>query len=302
MSNSKAKAKVKVKKHLRRRSNWYIYLISFAATFAALGMVILAFQDILFPVSTSTQTTDRFGSFIPSDELDVTVLFMMGDNQGSIPSKYMLMNYRPADEIIVLVPLSESTRVTVGSSSGKLTDLYRQGGASRVVEGIKTTLGIECEFYVQFDRSSFTSFTAPFGEIQVNVPYDFTAGGITLRSGDHRLAGADLFVYMMFANFPQAGEEFELVITGTAMSALINTNLRNLDPQIIQEAFNSVYNNASTNLTFRDYSNYQRALVYTSQNSFNPAVYYLPAGEYNAGEFVLSNQSIADILNRFNLA
>ena len=110
-------------------------------------------------------------------------------------------------------------------------------------------------------------------------------------------------MYMNFVNFPESvvGEDYDLVVTGTAVTNLINTNSRQREPEMIQDAFNRIRNNANTNLTFRDYTAYQRALHYTSVNSTNPAIYYVPDGLYETGDFVVSNQSIANILNRFNL-
>jgi anionic cell wall polymer biosynthesis LytR-Cps2A-Psr (LCP) family protein len=225
---------------------------------------------------------------------------MASNEQGSIPNKYMLLNYRPRDGAIVIVPLSENTR----TGSGRLTDLYRQGGARAVMSGIESTLGVECEFYVLFDRSSFTGFISPLGEVLMRIPYDFTGGGINISAGEHRLSGGDLFTYMNLfnpADFPQAGSDYNLVIMGTAITTLLNLNCRNMDSETIQDAFNKILNNATTNLTFRDFTAYQRALLYTSENSFNPASYYLPTGHHELGEFIISNQSIANILDRFNL-
>ncbi|MCL1788751.1 MAG: LCP family protein [Oscillospiraceae bacterium] len=290
---------IKEKKHLRRRSNWYIYLISFAATTVLLALCILAFWDVLFPAGTTK--SDPWKTYIPEYELNSTVLFMMGDEQGSVPNSFMLMNYRPGDEVIALIPLNASTRIKAGNKTGKLTDLYKQGGADTLMTGIKDTFGIECDFYVNFDRSSFTGFTSLLGEIKVNIPFFFEGGGIDLHSGEHHLSGGELFLYMNYADFPQAGEDYNLVIIGSAISSLINTNGRHLDTESIQEAFNKILNTASTNLTFRDFANYQRALLYTSENSVNPANYYVPNGVYESDEFIISAESVANIYNRFDM-
>jgi anionic cell wall polymer biosynthesis LytR-Cps2A-Psr (LCP) family protein len=291
----------KEKKHLRRRSNWYIYLISFAATTVLLGLFILAFRDVLFPVSTMGPKNPLM-NYVPGEEFDTTILFMMGDEQGSVPNNFMLLNYRPRDEVIALIPLNAATRAAAGNISGKLTDLYSHGGARTVIAGVKETLGIECEFFVHFDRSSFTGFTAPLGEIRVNIPFFFEGGGIELHTGEHFLSGGDLFLYMNFADFPQAGEDYDLVIMGSAITTLINSNGRHLEAEIIQDAFNKIINTANTDLTFRNFTYYQRALLYTSENSVNPAIYYIPSGNYEGDEFIISTLSIANIHNRFNIS
>jgi uncharacterized protein YejL (UPF0352 family) len=287
----------------RRRSNWYIYLISFATTFALLCLLVLAFQDVLFPDGSNRAHNNWGHGFIPSEELDTTVLFMLSDAQGSVPTMYMLANYRPADEVIVIVPLNADTRITVpgrNAKIGTLPDIYREGGAIMVKEGLEETLGIECEYFVVFDRSSFTSFMADLGDVTVRIPFDFSGGVISLKAGEHKLTGGDLFIYMTRANFPQAGVNYNLVIMGSVVSSIINTNARNLDTETIQSAFLRILNNSTTNMTQAVFREYQQALLHTSRNTFNPAGYYLPPGSYEGGMFVLNDTAIAEIQRRFN--
>jgi anionic cell wall polymer biosynthesis LytR-Cps2A-Psr (LCP) family protein len=217
----------------------------------------------------------------------------------------MLLNYRPRDSVVALVPLAAETLVQTGSgnsaSSARLLELYQRGGATRVMDGIKNTFGVDCEFYVKFDRSSFAGFVSSLGEVQVNIPFDFSGAGVTLPAGEHSLSGGDLFVYINYADFPQAGDDYNLVIMGSAVMNLININCRRLEIEDIQDAFNKIRNNASTNLTFRDYTSYQRALLHTSATSINPAVYYIPSGHYDGSDFIVSNQSKVNVLNKFGL-
>jgi anionic cell wall polymer biosynthesis LytR-Cps2A-Psr (LCP) family protein len=295
----------KNRKNLRRRSNWYIYLISFAATFMLLGLVVLAMRDVLFPgMGISTWDKTR-GDYVPDEALDVTVLFMLSDEHGGVPGKFMMLNYRPRDGVITVVPLNAKTRVKSGRNAGTLTELYSQGGAQRVSEGIKDEFGVECGFYAQFDRSSFTEFVNLLGEVSVDVPFNFSSDEINLSAGEHKLTGDELFIYMSrfnSADYPQAGEDYDLVIMGSAITTLLNSNCRNKDSDAIQNSFNKILNNATTNLSFKDYTEYQQALLYTSKNSVNPAVYIIPSGEYESDKFVASNQSVADILSKFGIA
>ncbi|MCL2035765.1 MAG: LCP family protein [Oscillospiraceae bacterium] len=293
------------RKSVRRRSNWYIYLISFASTLAFLLLIVLAFQDLLFS-HTPNGYNDGWGpqNYTPEKELDVSILFMMGESQGAPPDKYMLVNYRPKDGAIVLVPLNPHTRLTGTDGNGKITDLYASGGAKSVVAGIEKTLGIKCRF-VQFERSSFTSFAFTLGKFYVNaiVDFDWESNGerLVITKGEHALTGSDLFSYIIYATFPPEHDGYDLTMSGEIVKSLVNTNLKGMDVEAIYGAFMKIVNNANTDLTSADYRTYQQALYYTSQSAGNPAHYYLPSGEYDGEEFVLSNQTIADILKEFNL-
>ncbi|MDR0198100.1 MAG: LCP family protein [Oscillospiraceae bacterium] len=292
-----------VKKQVRRRSNWYIYLISFAAAFAALSLFILAYWDNFFPETGMTSSVDRQGvvSFIPSADLDVTVLLMLSETQGGIPDYFVLMNYRPRDEKIVLVPLRGETYVSDGIKSGKLTVMYGQGGAPAVMSGIKSYFRIECGFYIKFDRASFVNFVALMGDTPVKIPYDIKDGGVSLDSGSATLSSDDLYNYITYKNFKD-GDGYRLVVMGSAMSSLINNNAKNLTTEKIQNLFNKILNNTDTDLAFKDYKNYQQALFYTSANAIEPATFYIPYGEYDdSGAFVTSRESVDSILQKFSL-
>jgi hypothetical protein len=304
------KLKIKIKKpkkaDRRRRSNWYIYLISFAATSLLLGLFIAAFQDILFPQTAIGHIEQGRGSYSPAPELNTVALFMMSDEPGSIPSMYMLVNYRPRDGVIVLVPLDEDTRLEVrgsglrGGTSGRLVDLYRIGHGELVSAGISDTFGVDCEYHVTFSRSSFTTFTALLGEVQVNVPAFFQSGSLVLSVGEHMLAGGDLFTYLNYAEFSATEHPDALLnIIGQSMTFFVNTSLRNMTELEINNTFNRVLNNATTNLTFTDFRTYQRALHHTSNNAINPAGAYIPTGTREGHEFILSAESIAEIRELF---
>jgi uncharacterized protein YejL (UPF0352 family) len=290
----------------RRRSNWYIYLISFAATFALLSLIVLAYQEVLFGGGSRTGG----GDYVPDPELDATILLMLGDKQGDPPHMFMMLNYRPADEVIMLVPFSADTVFSAQTSTrstitGTLTHLYSSGGAALVTDGISRAFEIDLNHYIEFDRASFISFTEDLGEVPISVPFDFTHSGVAFSEGENDLSGEELFIYlncMNNDNFPQVSKNYDLTVLGEAISSLINNNLNNLNAQTIQRTFNKALNNASTNITIGVYRSYQQALLYTSNVSVAPAGYILPMTTESDDGLVLTNRSIADILNRFSVA
>jgi len=292
---------IKEKRNIRRRSNWYIYLISFAVSFVALAMFVAAFWDNFFPQG-AQQAANRQGvmNFVPTEEMDITILFMLGESQGGVPAQYMMMNYRPRDEIIHFVPLRAETKVTSGSTNGTLTQMYRNNGAKGVMSGINSTFGLEIEYYIKFDRSSFINFINSAGEVLVHIPFDLNNGNVSFRSGENLLSGTDLYNYITFNNFEV--DDYNLVVMGSVGSSVVNNNFNNLSSEEIQNHFNKILNNADTNLTFRDYTFYQQALIYTSENSWNPATFFIPIGEFNgSGEYEISARGIVDILTKFGL-
>jgi anionic cell wall polymer biosynthesis LytR-Cps2A-Psr (LCP) family protein len=288
-------------KNKRRRSNWYIYLISFALTFTMLGLFVIASWGSLF----AGDSGDRWdANYVPPAELDTTILFMLSDARAGVPHKFMLLSYRPREEIITIVPLSADTRLETRSGGGRIADLYQNGRAGLVIEGISRTLGVDCSFFVKFDRASFTTFTEPLGNIAVTVPFPFFEGGLNLVAGEHLLSGGDLFIFMtladeVYADFAEAGSDPGLAVLARSMTALINSNMRNMDEESINGSFNRVMSNTNTNVVFTDFIDYQRALFFTSNTSITPAGFYLPTGTRVGNEFVISADSLTNIRERF---
>lgn len=67
---------------VRRKSNWYIYLIAFCITLAMIIMAIFSFRDFLFPKSQETGlSTDGTLSddFVPDHSMDLSVMTMISD-------------------------------------------------------------------------------------------------------------------------------------------------------------------------------------------------------------------------------
>ncbi|MCL2633497.1 MAG: LCP family protein [Oscillospiraceae bacterium] len=298
----------KNKKNVRRRSNWYIYFISFVAAFAILGMFILGIWDYFFPDRTQPMMNNQgIVNYVPGEELDVTILMMMSRSQGATPEQFMLLNYRPKSEQIVIVPLRPQTKIIDGGTTtgGTMVDAYNRGGAEAVMNGIKNTFGVECKFYVKFDRLSFINFTSLLGDTVLNIPFNIDDGAASFKSGTQALTATELYSYITITDFssvPGANEDYRFVVMGSSLCTLINNHCKGLARASIQELFNKILNNADTNLTFKDYTIYQQALLYNSENSVNPATYFIPTGELNEqGAFVVSENSISTILNRFAL-
>jgi len=292
-------------KRVRRKSNWYIYFISFAATFALLSLLILAFWSKLIPEKQKTAAAGQgtYG-YMPEEELNINILFMLGQSKGVIPDYFLLMNYRPRDEKVTLIPLKQETYVSGGGKSGKLTDMYRQGGIESIIKGIETTFRIEIGCYIKFDKNSFVNFISMFGDVPVNIPFNLEdkGSGVAFTAGLSQLSGADLYEYITFPQYGGESEDYRLVAIGSSLAALIKNNTRDLSSEVIQSMFNKIINTADTDLTFADFLIYQKALSYNSENGFDPPSYYIPFGEYNEkGAFVVSEEAKNTILVKFKI-
>ena len=290
------------KRTVRRRSNWYIYVLTFLITFVILSFVIYNIWDYIFPErNISAMSSGSPGDYRPDASFNTTLLLMMSEEKGGIPEYYMLLNYRPRDEMIVLVPVKKNLYAEVGNTKGTLTDIYKSGGSEGAVYAMKNVFGITCEHYIKFDRDSFIGFFDETGYTPVNIPYRLTGGAVDFDAGSYEFDGEALYDYLTYPEYDQ-GEDYRYMIHGLTVSNFINKNSRSLSVTRLQTLFNKILNTTDTNLEFSVFTKKQQAYLYTTQNSFNIADYYIPSGTTNdEGIFTVAENSAATILERFGV-
>lgn len=288
----------------RRKSNWYIYLIAFAVTMALVVMAVSTLWDKIMPspsqsgVSSSGKTT-----YLPDASNNMMMLVMISDMRAGAPDYYLVVNYRPAEELIECIPFRTDTEASVGGTTGTLTDLYNSGGTETVLYAFEGLAGVKCDYYVKFDRTSFMDFIDEIGNVTVNAPYDImdTGGNLAFTAGTHSLSGREAFNYLLYQS-KTPGDDYQSVVLGGMATYIFNTSFRNLSSTLMQTYISKLINTADTNMALEDYTRRQKAFLYTSENSYNPAEYYLPYGEANEnGRFVIAQNSISTIKERLGL-
>ena len=293
----------------KQKSNWYIYVITFLIT---LGIAVLAVQsmdEILFPKKSSDALNYEAVSYLPSEANNMTTLVMLSEMKAGTPDLYMIVGYRPNKETIALIPISKQLKATVGFTTGTLTQHYQNGGAESVMLAIHNAMGVEFDNYVKFDKISFIDFIDEIGKVSVNSSYDIPSGTVDedgnreifLTSGAHALNGADLYTYLSYTN-DELGDDYRNMTFSSVAMSIFNSNFRNLSSTLLQSYFNKIINTTDTDMRFEDYTLRQQAFMYTSENSYNPAVYYIPYGTYEEdGSFVIAENSVATIKDRLGI-
>lgn len=311
---------------VKRKSNWYIYLLALIASFVLLGMFVNSIWDRLFPEDDedSIYKVSR-ADYRPSAEINLTSLIMMSDMKASTPTYYMLMNYQPRNEVIVFIPLRENMKVSYGGNSGSLYEMYDNYGATAVCSGIEDLLGIDIIHYIKFDRLSFIDFINMCGAVYVNVPSDVveketrtvyrnetievdgepqevtrpvseTIENIIYKEGVHNMDGETLYGYLTY-DFKR-GTDYELAVQGSAAMNMINKNFRGMSSTQTQSLAEAIIKSTETDIVLKDYTTIQPIINYTLENSISPCEYYITYGELDGGYFILSDNCKKTMLDR----
>lgn len=286
---------------VKRKSNWYIYLITFCIASVLGAMILSLFWDTFFPKKEEKNYSGII-SDLPDSSNNIITLFMLSEEKAGNPSIYMLVSYQPADEEIICIPLKKNMNVRVGNKLATMNECYSNGGINSVLYGIEATIGVKCDRYAKFDREGFIEMIDLIGKIDVNCAYDvYTSEGTVLfETGTHSMSGSDLYTYLNYVN-PQYGEDYQSLAIGSAAVSLINGNLHGLASTVIQSFFTKVMNTSDNNFTIEDYTKRQQALLYTSTESYRPGQYYIPFGDSPDGTLTLSPDSKVTILERLKI-
>lgn len=316
---------------VKRKSNWYIYLIALIISFVIIGFFVSTIWDKLFPAVKDADSSYSSSSsdFRPSSDINITSVIMLSDMKAATPKYFMLMNYQPRNEVIVFVPLQENMKVSFAGNEGSLYEMYDNFGAKAVIGGIESTLGVKCRHAVKFDRLSFIDFVDMTGDVYVNVPADVTVletktfiekeiididgenqevthtvtknvETVVFTAGSNYFGGEELYDYITY-NFGK-GIDYSLAIQGSVAMNMVNKNFRGLSSTSLQKIAQKLINSTETDIDFTDYVDMQSVLQYTTDNSINPCEYYMPYGDSDGGYFVISENSKATILDRLGLS
>lgn len=316
---------------VKRKSNWYIYVITLIISFVVLGFFVSSIWDSLFPTEKDAESAYSVNNadYRPSDKIRLTAVIMLSEMKAGTPDYYMLANYRPRDEAVVFIPLPENMKVTYNGNTGSLYEMYDNLGAEAVLGGIKETTGVECEHYVKFDRLSFIDFVDLTGSVYVNIPADVTekkietyleteiievdgeeqevtrqvkkqVEKIIFPSGAQQFDGETLYNYITY-DFGK-GADYQLAVIGSAVMNMVNRNFRDLSSTELQGYAEKIISSTDTGFMFSDYVEFQPVFQYTTENSINPCEYYIPYGEADGGYFILAENSASTIRDRFDIS
>ena len=285
------------------RRNWYIYVITFIVTSFIAALTVSAIWEKIFPDDAKPVYSGGVTTTLPDATNNMTGLVMLSEYKGGAPELYSIINYRPGEETIVCVPLKSETAMKLGGSTTALSSVYLQNGIAGVTYAVEATLGVKCDFYVKFDKSSFIDLIDETGTITVNIPYNIldSEGEPVFTAGTHSLEGRELFDYL-YSQQTTADNDYRSVVVGSIETAFFNSNLKNLSATVFQSLATKIINTTDTNFTLEEYRKRQQAILFTSESSLNPAQYYIPYGEYDAnGFFVIAENSITTIKDRFGI-
>ena len=289
---------------VRRKSNWYIYLIAFGVTLALIIMAIFSFRDFLFPKSNETGLTvdgELSGDFVPDSSMNLAVLTMVSDSANDMPELFIIAAYNAVENRLTFIPVNNG--IALSSTGRTLPNVYAAQGGEGVSKAVSDECGISIDGYIKFDRAGLVSLIATYGNVEFDVAKTLliTDGAEVeaINSGKQIFTAEMVYRYMMFADFGE-GESYRFNMICSLLIELINQNISYVDGSLLDVYSASIFNKAETNLTEETYLSRKAAMLNTVQYGINPAEYYVPYGEYgDDGSFAIAANSVTTIRQKY---
>ncbi|MBP0983167.1 MAG: LCP family protein [Oscillospiraceae bacterium] len=285
---------------VRRKSNWYIYLIAFGITLAMIIMAIVSFRDFLFPETQETGLTvdgELSDDFVPDAGMSLSVMTMISDGENDMPELFIIAAYNAVENRLTFIPVNNG--IALVRTGRTLPNIYAAQGGEGVVDAVSNECGINFDGYIRFDRSSLVDLIALYGNVEYDVAKTLLISDGTdvepINSGRQNFTAEMVYRYIMFAEFDE-GESYRYNMICSLLIELINQNVSFVDSSLLDNFAKQIMERAETNLTEEIYLAHKAAMLNTVQYGINPAEYYVPYGEYNGdGSFTISENSVLTI-------
>lgn len=285
---------------VRRKSNWYIYLIAFGITVAMLGVAIFSFRDFIFPAAKQTGLTDDgtlSDDFVPDSGMNFAVMTMISDDDSEMPQLFIAVSYNAVENRLLFIPVTNG--ISLASSGRTLPNIYAAQGGSGVMSAVSSELGIKFDGYVRFSRSSLQQLISTYGNVEFDVAHTLMIedGNETqvLNAGSQLFTAEMAYRYIMFADFDE-GESYRFNMICSLIIELVNQNVSYIDSSLLDVYASEIVNDTDTDITEEKYLEHKAALLNTVQYGINPAEYYVPYGEYGEdGGFTISHNSVETV-------
>lgn len=285
---------------VRRKSNWYIYIIAFGITLAMIVMVVIFLKDVIFPESKETGLNTNgtlSDDFVPDKSMGISVMTMISDTDSEMPSLFIAAVYDAVENRLTYIPLNDS--IALSSSGRTLPNIYAAQGGSGVAKAVSDVLGIGFDGYIRFTRDSFMELMSAFGNVEYEVAktllIDDGAEVRAINSGKQIFTAEMLYKYIMFADFDE-GESYRFNMIGSILIELVNQNISYIDSSLLDVYAANILENSETDLTEDRYKHSKAAMLNTIRYGINPAEYYVPYGEFgDDGSFIISDNSLVTI-------
>ena len=280
---------------IKRRSNWYIYAITFIIT----GVLVVLVSTILlnsFYESQKNDTTVNVSqqqgtAFTPDSSYNFSVLLTLSN---TVPDKYMTVTYRATANTFVLMPYLPGTEL----NGGTIKQICEQSGETEVAKQLSEKTGLTINKYIRFTKSTLSELFDMVGNTTLTIPSEIKYENkkdntvTVIKQGTQIFTADQMYTYLTLPDYGVKDELYPCKVSATAISAFIDQNFIGTGEKTLAEYIDFIINFTNTNIEQGDYDAKIKAILYTlAQTSSSITDFYIPYGEKNGDNYVIADNS-----------
>ncbi|HOQ01427.1 MAG TPA: LCP family protein [Acetivibrio clariflavus] len=194
---------------------------------------------------------------------NVNVLVLGGDKVAQNTDTMMLVNYNPTTAKINILSIPRDTKVRIKNKTSKINAAYPLGGGELAIESVSNLLGVDIDYYVYVDTSTFRKIIDILDGVDYYVPEDMDYDDplqnlhIHLKKGQQRLNGEKAEQFMRFRQYNRGkvtknydGSDLKRIeAQQNFIRELIRQKVNIVYITKMNNILNVVFNNIDTNIT-----------------------------------------------------
>lgn len=166
-------------------------------------------------------------------EEDVTILILgrVAEGQGGrwhsapgLTDAIVIINYRPARDVINLVSLPRDLYGEFGGEEFKVNEIYRRKKIEDFMEKLPEIIGIEVENFLVVDVDLIETAVDSLGgiDVELTAPVTDSISGFRLEKGIHHLSGEDA-IWLMRNRYSPEGDFFREKNQHVVIASIFNS-------------------------------------------------------------------------------
>ena len=283
----------------RRRSNWYIYVITFVVT----GLLLILVSSILLKSFYDSQDKDatvnvsqnQTAIFTPDSTYDFSVLVTLSADNDKTPDKYMTITYIAKNNTFVLMPYLPNAVIDGGNT---IKQIWEQSGEAEVAKQLSSKTGLSINKYIRFTKSTLTELFDMVGNTTLTVPSEIKYENkkdntvTIIKQGTQIFTAEQMYAYLTLPDYGVKDELYPCKLNATVISSFIDQNFIGTSSKTLDEYINFIINFTNTNIEQSDYDAKVKAIVYTlSQNKSSVTDFYIPYGDKSGDDYIIDDNS-----------
>jgi len=249
-----------------KRSYWLrAFMISYALAFIVLCFFAFLAVAALMPQEKLTYE-EEISVYLPesTDKRTVMLLFLNEEQQ---PLGCTLLSFNALRQEIPITTLPAQSILTCFSDSYTISELFLDGGISRVEDGIEQTFSITVDGYMQMDSQVLPAAMDAVGPLEFYMPFTLKHAALSpaeISEGLQLFTGQQLYSVIAFPAYT-GGEEVRCKLISELSAAFIDQYLPLIGTEQVDRIFKSAINEVKTDISFKDFEDFKEALCFLHQ-------------------------------------